>query len=296
MSLWQHLSEQISQHTQQTFKINSHIALSGGCINNAYKVSDGRTSYFVKTNDIKHGDMFKTESISLDEIQTSGCICAPTPICYGSFGYESADQQSYLVLEHLHLDGNINSVLLGQQLAAMHKTISPRYGWRLDNTIGSTPQYNQPGDNWLEFWRDQRLIPQLQLAEKNGYASSLSIYVEKLLDQFHHLFESYTPQPSMLHGDLWGGNAAALSDGTPVIFDPAFYYGDREADIAMTHLFGGFDRNFYAAYNEAWPLDDGFRVRKTFYNLYHIINHLNLFGSAYLDQAVSMTRQVLAEV
>lgn len=291
MSLWQYLSEQISQHTQQSFKISTHEALSGGCINNAYKVSDGQTSYFVKTNDIKHGDMFKTEAISLDEIQTADCICVPTPICYGL-----SNNMSYLVLEYLKLNGNVNSVLFGQQLAAMHKISSPSYGWRLDNTIGSTPQYNQPTDNWLAFWRDQRLLPQLQLAEKNGFAGALFPATDRLLCEFHHLFNSYTPLPSMLHGDLWGGNAASLSNGTPVIFDPAFYYGDREADIAMTHLFGGFDRNFYAAYNEAWPLDDGFHTRKTFYNLYHIINHLNLFGSSYLGQAVSMTEQILAEV
>lgn len=291
MSLWQHLSEHISQQTQQSFNINTHETVSGGCINDAYKVSDGQTSYFVKTNDIKHGEMFKTEAISLDEIQTSGVIKAPTPICYGL-----SNNTSYLVLEYLQLNGNINSALLAHQLANMHKISSPHYGWRLSNTIGSTPQYNQVTDNWLEFWRDQRLLPQLQLAEKKGYGHSLSPHTDKLLSQFHHLFESYTPHPSMLHGDLWGGNAAALSNGTPVIFDPALYYGDREADIAMTHLFGGFDRNFYAAYNEAWPLDDGFRVRKTFYNLYHILNHLNLFGSAYLGQAVSMTKQILAEI
>jgi len=100
----------------------------------------------------------------------------------------------------------------------------------------------------------------------------------------------------MLHGDLWGGNASALTDGSPVIYDPAFYYGDREADLAMTHLFGGFNSNFYSAYNEAWPLDDGYPVRKTFYNLYHIVNHLNLFGGGYHGQAIAMLQQVLAEI
>ncbi|HEY9201212.1 MAG TPA: fructosamine kinase family protein, partial [Gammaproteobacteria bacterium] len=110
------------------------------------------------------------------------------------------------------------------------------------------------------------------------------------------LFSDYQPQPSMLHGDLWGGNAAALADGTPVIFDPAFYYGDRETDIAMTTLFGGFSPAFYDAYNESWPLDAGYPSRKHLYNLYHLLNHLNLFGSGYLGQAIASAERVLAEI
>lgn len=112
----------------------------------------------------------------------------------------------------------------------------------------------------------------------------------------HLLFEDHQPVASMMHGDLWGGNLAALADGTPVIYDPAFYYGDREADLAMTQLFGGFGQSFYAAYNEAWPLDTGYQLRKTFYNLYHVINHLNMFGGGYHGQAIAMAEQVLAEI
>lgn len=291
MSLWQHLSNQISQHTHQHFEINSHGSLSGGCINQAYKISNGDTSYFLKLNDAKHADMFKVEALSLQELSASNTLRVPQPVCYGEF-----NAQTYLVMEHLNLSGSVDDISLGQQLAAMHRLTSNQFGWYLDNTIGSTPQHNQPVGNWVEFWREQRLIPQLQLAERNGHAAALSSVGEKLLANFHHLFDNHRPQASMLHGDLWGGNVSALPDGTPVVYDPAFYYGDREADIAMTYLFGGFSRNFYAAYNDAWPLDDGFAVRKTFYNLYHIINHLNLFGTGYLGQAIAMSEQILSEI
>ena len=137
---------------------------------------------------------------------------------------------------------------------------------------------------------------QLQLAAKNGYGGELQSLGEKLLIEMPVLFTGREIKPSMLHGDLWGGNAAGLKDGTPVIFDPAFYYGDREADLAMTYVFGGFGPDFYASYQNAFPLDDGFAVRKTFYNIYHIINHLNMFGGGYHGQAIHMLEQVLAEI
>jgi fructosamine-3-kinase len=171
-----------------------------------------------------------------------------------------------------------------------------RFGWHIDNTIGSTPQPNSPADNWVEFWREQRLGFQLQTAAGSGYGGELQRLGERLLAEMPALFTTHDPVPSMLHGDLWGGNYGALRDGTPVIFDPAFYYGDREADLAMTTLFGGFGGQFYAAYNEAWPLDDGYEVRKTFYNIYHIINHLNLFGGGYHRQAISMIESVLSSL
>jgi len=291
MDLWQHLSTHISQHNGQDFHIEKHNSLSGGCINAAYKVSNGRTDYFVKLNSIKHSRMFETEALALQELYELAAVRVPRPICNGQF-----KSQAYLVLEYLPLAGRPNASLLGQQLAATHRISAPYFGWHTDNVIGATSQYNQQNTSWIGFWRSQRLIPQLQLAEQKGYARVLSPITDKLLNNFDTLFEHYTPTPSLLHGDLWGGNAAALADGTPVMFDPALYYGDRETDIAMTHLFGGFERDFYAAYNEAWPLDDGFEVRKKLYNLYHILNHLNLFGPSYQAQAVSLCEQILAEI
>jgi len=288
MSFWPLLSKEISRHTNKPFTLQSKSAITSGCINQACKINDGKTSYFVKQNSSQFGDIFEVEASSLTELASSNTIKVPQPICYGSI-----DDQAYLVLEYLELAGRVNPTLQGQQLAAMHQVRHSEFGWYKNNTIGSTPQSNQPTNDWVRFWREQRLIPQFKLALHNGYQLDA---VEQLIDCFDSLFEAYQPQASMLHGDLWGGNASALADGTPVIFDPAFYYGDRETDIAMTHLFGGFEADFYAAYNEVWPLQTGHQIRRTFYNLYHIINHLNLFGRGYLGQAVSMADQVLAEI
>ncbi len=291
MSLWLHLSDDISRHTGSQYNISRHSSMGGGCINQAYRISDGNTDYFVKLNSRSHGDMFEVEALSLQEMADSHTVRVPRPICSGH-----TDTEAYVVLEYLEMNGRANPQQLGEQLAAMHRVTTSQFGWTRNNTIGSTPQSNQQMDNWVDFWREQRLLPQLKLAQQNGYGQMLSPVVERLIEEFPKLFENYQPQASMLHGDLWGGNASGLEDGTPVIYDPAFYYGDREADIAMTHLFGGFSSDFYAAYNSTWPLDDGFRVRRTFYNLYHIINHLNLFGTGYLGQAISMAEQVLSEV
>ncbi len=169
-------------------------------------------------------------------------------------------------------------------------------GYISGNTIGSTPQYNQRDNDWVHFWQQQRLGSQLQLAAANGYGGTLQTQGEQLLARLGEFFCDYRPQASLLHGDLWGGNAAADAKGQPVLFDPACYYGDREADIAMTELFGGFGSDFYAAYQAEFPLDAGYKTRKTLYNLYHIINHVNLFGSGYLSQANAMLGKLLAEL
>ncbi len=295
MSLWQHLAKQISLSTKKNFTIHSHTSVGGGCINNTYCVTDGSTRYFVKLNHIRHKNMFEAEALGLQAIFDQHTICAPQPICFGEL-----NEQTFLVLEYLELKNRPDSIQLGQQLAAMHNITAEQFGWSLNNTIGSTPQSNKMNSDWVEFWRNQRLIPQWLLAEKNGFGAALSTNMEKLLTRFECLFETYTPQPSMLHGDLWGGNVAALANSTtgttPVIFDPAFYYGDRETDIAMTSLFGGFEQTFYTAYHQSWPLDEDFKTRKHLYNLYHILNHLNLFGEAYLSQSINTIERILAEI
>jgi fructosamine-3-kinase len=184
---------------------------------------------------------------------------------------------------------------LGIDLACMHRHRSSHFGWHRDNTIGSTPQINDQTDNWVVFYRRHRLGVQYQLAADHGYGQLLPAG-ERLMDRLEQFFTDYQPQASLLHGDLWSGNYAIDETGRPVIFDPAVYYGDREADLAMTELFGGFSPRFYAAYNNTYPLDAGYKVRKNLYNLYHILNHLNLFGGGYLGQAERMTNQLLSEV
>jgi len=205
---------------------------------------------------------------------------------------------AYIVMEYIAIGGSGRKQsieALGHQLASMHRVTKAQYGWFRDNTIGSTPQINTVNDDWIHFWRERRLAFQLDLAARKGYGGRLQQKGELLLTKLQGFF-SQPPPASLLHGDLWSGNYAISDTGEPVIFDPAVYYGDREADLAMTELFGGFPASFYAAYNGAYALDEGYAVRKTLYNLYHILNHLNLFGGGYGGQAERMIEQLLSEV
>lgn len=281
----------IEQATGTPFTLRSERAVGGGCINSARIIegSDGRR-YFVKTNRASRLTMFEAEAAGLEAIQATGTVRVPRPICSGSSGDEA-----WLVLEYLEMGGRGSAAELGRRLAAMHRHTWDRYGWHRDNTIGSTPQINTPCSDWAEFLRVHRLGYQFALAARQGAPRRLLERGERLLAGLEGFFVGYRPAPSLLHGDLWGGNYG-YSRGEPVIFDPAVYYGDREADLAMTELFGGFPSDFYAAYREAWPLDAGYRVRKDLYNLYHVLNHFNLFGGGYLAQAERMTGSLLAEL
>jgi fructosamine-3-kinase len=293
MPLWKTIGDHISSATGTPFSVARHSAAGGGCINAAHVIEGNGQRFFVKTNEERLLDMFEAEAAGLQAILQTGAIKAPAPICYGT-----AESQSFIVLEYLELDGNsgASAESLGRELAQMHRATRRNFGWQRNNTIGSTPQINTPCDNWVGFWREHRLGFQLKLATQNGFCGGLQKKGAQLLEIFPALFAGYTPQPSLLHGDLWGGNYATVRGGQPVIFDPAVYYGDREADLAMTELFGGFPARFYAAYRETWPLDSGYAVRKILYNLYHILNHANLFGGGYAGQAEGMMDNLLAEI
>ena len=191
--------------------------------------------------------------------------------------------KAFILLEHLELERGGDYAALGRMLAVLHRQTGPRFGWTRDNYIGLSPQHNGWCDDWAEFWWTRRLQPQLDLAKKNGVA---------LEPPAMDLLANHHPQPSLLHGDLWSGNAGFTAQG-PVIFDPAVYYGDRETDLAMTELFGGFPREFYRGYEEAFALEPGYENRKHLYNLYHLLNHLNIFGGGYLGQ-VRTTLRLLA--
>jgi protein-ribulosamine 3-kinase len=207
-------------------------------------------------------------------------------------------ERSWLLLEWLEL-GRLtaaSAAALGASLAALHRVPQKRFGWEHDNYIGGTVQLNGWADDWLAFWQEKRLMAQLRLAARNRLPTRLMDRGERLAADCGAFFRNHSPQPSLLHGDLWGGNAAALPDATPVVFDPAVYVGDREADLAMTALFGGFPAEFQSAYRAAWPLDDGFRVRRDLYNLYHVLNHANLFAGAYVRQSEELVERLIAEI
>lgn len=285
------ISEHISQATNKLFTVNHRQPVGGGCINKAFRLDGNGDSYFLKINRIDCLPMLTAEATCLATIAATKTIRVPEPVCYGE-----AAGQSYLVLEYIEFGRQQSAARFGEKLAAMHQCMNSRFGFDIDNTIGFTPQINKYHNNWTDFWQQQRLGYQLALAQKNGCGSHLVDRGQRLIEYIPEFFRCYTPSASLLHGDLWGGNYAYADDGEPVIFDPATYYGDREADIAMTELFGGFRAEFYSAYNNIWPLDEDYKVRKALYNLYHIINHFNLFGGGYLSQAEGMVERLLTVV
>ncbi len=293
MQPWNIISAEISAAINRSFNIRESRVTGGGCINQAYCVTDGSQRFFVKLNSAGSYAMFEAEAAGLLEIRQSATIRVPAPVCYGQ-----NDQAAWLVMEYLELDTHVHGKAsdLGEQLAAMHRVTSPRFGWHRDNTIGKTPQINSLSSDWTKFWRIQRLGYQLDLARANGFNGKLQQLGEQLLENLGKFFSDTQPSPSLLHGDLWSGNYAFDNGGKPVLFDPAVYYGDREADIAMTELFGGFSADFYSAYRYNYPLDSGYNIRKNLYNLYHILNHLNLFGDSYRNQAEQMMSRLLAEI
>ena len=288
--MWHYIEQVISQQTQSPFQIKEKHSISGGCINQAWKISDGRQSYFVKTNQAKKIAMFEAEQKGLDALYNSRTIRVPHAIAC-----DQVENTAFLVLEYIPFSHKSNDEQLGRQLAQLHQHTSQQFGFDIDNTIGSTLQKNNWSQNWITFFAEQRLGFQLELAKHNGISHSTYDNGLKLIEKLALFFSNREPQASLLHGDLWSGNYGWDDQGNPVIFDPASYYGDREADIAMTELFGGFSARFYHAYNETMPLDKDYQTRKTLYNLYHILNHCNMFGGGYCAQSDNMIQQLLAK-
>jgi fructosamine-3-kinase len=315
--MWDKIAAHISETTGETFSIDNRHSVSGGCINQGYSISSSSRAFFAKINQASQIAMFEAEALGLQQMRATQTIRVPEPICWGTEG-----NSAYIVLEWLDLGGRGGERAweeMGRKLAAMHKYTPPNppllrggeernstllrggeernstllrgvFGWDINNTIGSTVQINTWTVNWAEFWAESRIGYQLKLARGRGGHFPQG---ERLLEVIPELLASHEPQPSLVHGDLWGGNAGVTSAGEPVLFDPAAYFGDREVDIAMTELFGGFPAEFYRGYNQVLPLDLGYEKRKTLYNLYHILNHFNLFGGSYASQANQMINRIL---
>ncbi len=279
------IAKQISQVTGTDFLVQDYRSIGGGSINQAYILLGDQQTYFVKLNQPQRLGMFEAEALALRQIEQTATIRVPDPICFGI-----TDQHSYLVLENLDLAGSGDWQAMGRQLADLHqKASADAFGWQQNNTIGSTPQINPWSAAWADFFIQQRLTYQFELARRRGgrfpRSPILLEVLPKLLD--------HQPKPALLHGDLWSGNAAFTATGQPVIFDPAAYYGDREVDMAMTELLGGFPASFYQGYQQVLPIAAGYQQRKIIYNLYHILNHFNLFGGGYESQANRMIEQIL---
>lgn len=287
--MWDQIAAHISQATDQPFTIAHRRPVGGGSINQAYALTEGDRSYFIKLNQATQLNMFEMEALGLREIANTKAIRVPYPLCWGT-----ADSSAYLVMEWVDFGYGTHHAWqeMGRQLAQMHRATSEQgFGWDQRNTIGSTPQINSWTENWVEFFTEHRIRYQLQLAKRKGGHFPDQ---EQLLAAIPEILAGHDPQPALVHGDLWSGNAAVTKQEEPVLLDPAVYYGDREVDIAMSELFGGFPSDFYRAYNEAYPLAPGYERRKILYNLYHILNHFNLFGSGYASQAQRMMATLLS--
>ncbi|HEY4746406.1 MAG TPA: fructosamine kinase family protein, partial [Steroidobacteraceae bacterium] len=247
---------------------------------------------FVKVAAPEAHAMFAAEAAGLAELEWAHAVRVPRLLASGH-----TEGAAFLALEWIEtgVAGPDYEARLGKELAALHAVTAPRFGWVRDNTIGRTPQANAASDDWAEFFRERRLRPQLELAASHGFADLLATPGERLLESVQVLLAGHRPAASLLHGDLWGGNWLASASGEPVLIDPAVYYGDRETDLAMTRLFGGFGEGFYQAYQAAAPLALGWQTRAELYNLYHVLNHANLFGGGYARQARAIIERLLAQ-
>ena len=297
---WSDFSKTLSESLNQTIQIKTVHSVSGGDIHQAYRLHTSIGHLFLKINHAAALPLFTTEARSLNTIQDSNSMLCPKVLGFGLH-----NEQAWLVLEHLALSHQGDDYQRGRDLAFMHhqlnldpKTNAPPpqpFGWFEDNFIGHTVQRNRWHGDWVRFYGEERLRPQLELAQLRGANRTLFEMGNELIENLPFWFKSYQPEASLLHGDLWGGNSAFTDQGEAIIFDPACYYGDRETDIAMTELFGGFSPRFYDGYNALFPLDGGYQKRKPLYNLYHVLNHFNLFGGHYAQQAEQIIQSLLQQ-
>ncbi len=293
MNNWPDILDQIQQGTGLSPDARHIRRVSGGSINSSFLLGSHRLQIFIKIHLRNHIEMFKAEAAGLSAIANTGTISSPVVLCTGI-----SEKVSFIALQALNLqrEGSAaNYRSFGRQLAELHHYQQADFGADFNNTLGITPQRNTLSNSWFDFWRTHRLGFQLKLAHKNNAPSALIEDGLRLNEKFEALFD-VPPKASCLHGDLWQGNWGFNESGKAVIFDPAHYFGDRETDIAMTSLFGRAPPEFYTAYAAAYPLREGYATRETFYNLYHILNHFNLFGGSYADQAHKMILILLSEL
>ncbi len=271
--------------------IESSKTVGGGCISKAYQIkSDDGRCWFLKCG-ANANEIYEKEARGLEELRKSACIVIPkVALC----------ENDYLLLEWIEPGARSKHFFekFGESLSLMHRFVHTSFGFKEDNYLGNAVQPNQPtlGEerDWKQFYWNKRLLYQLKWAEKQGCASKELIHLFVLLEErYYKIMQNSENIPVLLHGDLWSGNYLVGKQGEPVLIDPAVYYGNREAELAMTKLFGGFDQSFYEAYEASYPLPDGYEERENLYKLYHVLNHLNLFGSSYLREAESLVRSYL---
>lgn len=284
------LEEAVARRFGTEVTLRGRRGVGGGSINRTgtLELSNGVT-LFLKENSRRHTDLFKAEAAALEALRAAQGPRVPEPIAL-----VEDDRNQYLLMEAIEpgRKGGGFFSRFGRELAELHQSNrGEAFGFSMDNHIGSTPQKNPWTESWTEFYGEQRLRFQIELARRKGLADgSMVSGVESIIGKLHTLLPE-PEHPALLHGDLWGGNYMVDEEGEPVLIDPAVYYGHREADLAMTELFGGFSPEFYRAYDETFPLQPGYRERVDLYNLYHLLNHLNLFGGGYAGSCRSIIRR-----
>jgi len=267
-------------------------SLPGGDIAETSLLRAADATIFLKTLPLAQAGLLSAEADGLQALAETATIRTPRVIRRGMQG-----GFAWLALEYLELDQRSARAdeRLGRRLAALHRHTGDEFGWHRSNYIGRTPQTNTPVDNWTVFFAAHRLGAQFDRLRRSLPDQGWNHLKREITAAWQDVSDAHEPEPSLIHGDLWRGNAAAVSDDTPVIFDPAVHYADRECDLAMMHLFGGFDEAFYRAYDEAWPLPTGFETRRLFYKLYHMLNHANLFGAAYVEASEQLCHRILRD-
>ena len=308
--IFQPVLDFLSDFSSTEVSLNSYQSVHGGCVSDAYILDTNIGRYFVKVivkviakaqskvGGDNSNSILDAEREGLMALSSVGVLKVPKIM-----GAVTTNEREFLILECLELTA-LNAIQQGQfgtLLAKHHKqSISTQFGWSENNFIGKNIQTNIWSSSWVSFFVEYRLGTQLTLLKQKGLDRNLIAVVTELMGYVPDYFLSFQPTPVLVHGDLWNGNVACVNETehgcVPVCYDPAVYYGDREVDVAMTELFGGFSEQFYKAYSEQWPLDEGYAQRKNLYNLYHLLNHVNLFGPGYIAQANQTAISLLAQV
>lgn len=297
---YQSLAEALVALYGNSVAVEKTDKLTGGDINKAYGLTLTNGQHvFMKANEKDKVQFFKSESLALSAISKTSTIGTPKVLCTGTDNGEIVGY-SFMLMDFVEssLRNEDYFEKLGHNLASLHKAPAEefvdggKFGFLEDNFIGSSNQINSPSENWISFFRDKRLLPQIKKADSH-FDQKTRALAQKLLDHLGD-FLIEPEKPSLLHGDLWWGNILCNKDGDAILIDPASYVGHREADIAMTELFGRFAPDFYEAYKETFSLQPGYEERRDLYNLYHLLNHLNIFGESYLEAVVSVISEYVA--
>ena len=285
--LQQHLQQELSEVVKKEIVILTVSQVYGGNSNQTYLAETNAGKFFIKTNDISFARIFQKEYDGLEILRQRSILKIPEPVHYNVF-----KNTLYIVIDYLEKGKPTAQTWqqLGNGMAALHRQTGAQFGLQHDNFIGTLPQRNHPANTWAEFYTTQRILPMAQKAfDAHLFTRDDIKQAEALCNQLHRLFPE--EPPALLHGDLWNGNVMACANGDAALFDPAVYYGNREMDIAMTLLFGGFDSLFYHHYNEAYPLQSGWQQRTALCQLYPLLVHLNLFGSRYYEKTKNVLKK-----